>query len=68
MAKRISTAAFTLPTEGRFPSRARATAWLNSEPQSSEVLRGKVVLVDFWTYTCINWRHFSDPIATPSPG
>jgi thioredoxin family protein/AhpC/TSA family protein len=32
-----------------------ATGWLNSEPLSAEGLRGKVVLVDFWTYTCINW-------------
>ena len=56
MAQPISTAAFTLPTEDRFPSLARATAWLNSEPVSPEALRGKVVLVDFWTYTCINWR------------
>jgi thiol-disulfide isomerase/thioredoxin len=32
-----------------------ATAWLNSEPLSPEQLRGKVVLVDFWTLTCINW-------------
>jgi Thioredoxin like C-terminal domain/AhpC/TSA family len=32
-----------------------ATAWLNSEPLTPEGLRGKVVLVDFWTYTCINW-------------
>src|SRR5215212_4907490 len=33
----------------------RATAWLNSAPLGSTDLRGKVVLVDFWTYTCINW-------------
>jgi thiol-disulfide isomerase/thioredoxin len=33
-----------------------ATAWLNSPPLSSAALRGKVVLVDFWTYSCINWR------------
>jgi thiol-disulfide isomerase/thioredoxin len=32
-----------------------ATGWLNSEPLTPEGLRGKVVLVDFWTYTCINW-------------
>lgn len=34
----------------------RADAWLNSPPLTPEALRGKVVLVDFWTYTCINWR------------
>ena len=36
------------------PSRG-ATAWLNSPPLTAAGLRGKVVLVDFWTYTCINW-------------
>jgi thiol-disulfide isomerase/thioredoxin len=33
----------------------RANEWLNSPPLTAEALRGKVVLVDFWTYTCINW-------------
>ena len=33
----------------------RADAWLNSPPLTAAALRGKVVLVDFWTYTCINW-------------
>ena len=32
-----------------------ATGWLNSPPLTPDGLRGKVVLVDFWTYTCINW-------------
>jgi thiol-disulfide isomerase/thioredoxin len=32
-----------------------ATGWLNSEPLTAAELSGKVVLVDFWTYTCINW-------------
>ena len=32
-----------------------ATGWLNSAPLGATELRGKVVLVDFWTYTCINW-------------
>ncbi len=36
-------------------SLTRADAWLNSPPLSAQDLRGKVVLVDFWTYTCINW-------------
>jgi thiol-disulfide isomerase/thioredoxin len=44
-----------LPAEGRLPGFAGATGWLNSEPLTGEGLRGKVVLVDFWTYTCINW-------------
>jgi thiol-disulfide isomerase/thioredoxin len=33
----------------------RADEWLNSAPLTAESLRGKVVLIDFWTYTCINW-------------
>src|SRR5277367_1840132 len=41
--------------EGGFPSLAGATGWLNSQPLTPAGLRGKVVLVDFWTYTCINW-------------
>ena len=45
----------SLPVEGHLPSLDGATGWLNSEPLSTESLRGKVVLVDFWTYTCINW-------------
>src|SRR2546429_3688746 len=44
-----------LPVEGHMPSLSGATGWLNSEPLTTESLRGKVVLVDFWTYTCINW-------------
>ncbi|MDL2400974.1 cytochrome c biogenesis protein DipZ [Rhizobium mayense] len=43
-----------LPVEGRFPSVDGAVAWLNSPPLTAELLRGKVVLVDFWTYSCIN--------------
>ena len=44
-----------LPVEGHLPGFDGATGWLNSEPLTAEDLRGKVVLVDFWTYTCINW-------------
>jgi cytochrome c biogenesis protein CcdA/thiol-disulfide isomerase/thioredoxin len=43
-----------LPVEGDMPSLGGATRWLNSAPLSSESLRGKVVVVDFWTYSCIN--------------
>ena len=45
-----------LPIEGDLPSLRGATAWLNSEPLTGSNLHGKVVLVDFWTYSCINWR------------
>ena len=41
--------------ESRLPDFDGATGWLNSAPLATEDLRGKVVLVDFWTYTCINW-------------
>jgi cytochrome c biogenesis protein CcdA/thiol-disulfide isomerase/thioredoxin len=43
-----------LPVEGDAPSFAGATLWLNSPPLTPEGLRGKVVMVDFWTYSCIN--------------
>jgi len=48
-------AARHLPIEGELPSFAGATGWLNSRPLTPGDLRGKVVLVQFWTYTCINW-------------
>ena len=44
-----------LRSETHLPGFDGATGWLNSEPLTPEGLRGKVVLVDFWTYTCINW-------------
>ncbi|NVM78114.1 thiol-disulfide isomerase/thioredoxin [Duganella sp. SG902] len=43
-----------LPVEGRFAGFNGATTWLNSAPLTPQQLRGKVVLVDFWTYSCIN--------------
>jgi thiol-disulfide isomerase/thioredoxin len=42
-------------TETHLPGFGGATGWLNSDPLTPDALRGKVVLVDFWTYTCINW-------------
>jgi thiol-disulfide isomerase/thioredoxin len=48
-------AAVQLPVEGSMPSLAGATEWLNSPPLTAAGLRGSVVLVEFWTYTCINW-------------
>jgi len=44
-----------LPIEGELPSFAGATAWINSPPLTPAGLRGKVVLIEIWTYTCINW-------------
>lgn len=45
----------SLPVEGMLPSLGGATGWLNSPPLTPDGLRGKVVLVEFGTYTCINW-------------
>jgi thiol-disulfide isomerase/thioredoxin len=44
-----------LPVEGHLPAFDGATTWLNSDGLTPDGLRGRVVLVDFWTYTCINW-------------
>jgi len=41
---------------GSMPSFSGASGWLNSAPLEVANLRGKVVLVNFWTYSCINWR------------
>jgi thiol-disulfide isomerase/thioredoxin len=46
----------TLRPHARMPALDGATGWLNTEPLTTDGLRGRVVLVDFWTYTCINWR------------
>ena len=43
-----------LPIEGELPNLDGAVQWLNSPPLTAESLRGKVVLIDFWTYSCIN--------------
>src|SRR3954470_14470454 len=50
-----SCATLRLPVEGDLPSLSGATQWLNSEPLTPAGLRGKVVAIDFCTYTCINW-------------
>ena len=44
-----------LPVEGQLPSFDGATGWLNSPPLTATDLHGKLVLVNFWTYTCVNW-------------
>jgi thiol-disulfide isomerase/thioredoxin len=51
----LHTASLRLPVEGELPSLGGATGWLNSPPLTPAGLRGNVVLVGFWTYTCINW-------------
>lgn len=55
MVQPISPAAGPVPGDGELGSLARATEWLNSPLLTAAGLRGKVVLVEFWTYTCINW-------------
>jgi thioredoxin family protein len=45
----------TLETSDELSSLANATTWLNSAPLTAGGLRGKIVLIDIWTYTCINW-------------
>ena len=55
IAHRLAGDAPKLPDEGRLAPFVGATSWLNSEPLTPEGLRGRVVLIDFLTYTCINW-------------
>src|SRR5262249_24599033 len=52
-------AAAPLPVEREMPPLAGASAWVNSPPLTKASLRGKVVLVDFWTYSCINCLRYS---------
>lgn len=54
MAMKPKGAAEQLPVEGQMPPLDGAVQWLNSGPLTAEQLKGKVVLVDFWTYSCIN--------------
>jgi thiol-disulfide isomerase/thioredoxin len=55
MVQQTTSKAAQLPIEGEFPSLGGATGWLNSPPLTAQALRGKVVLVQVWTYSCINW-------------
>jgi thiol-disulfide isomerase/thioredoxin len=55
IAHRLAGEAVPLPVEGELAPFDGATSWLNSEPLAPQGLRGRVVLVDFWTYTCVNW-------------
>ncbi|VVD81197.1 cytochrome c biogenesis protein DipZ [Pandoraea anhela] len=54
MVRTAASAPAPLPVEGQLPSIDGAVQWLNSPPLTAQALRGKVVLVDFWTYSCIN--------------
>ena len=45
----------THPVHGALAALDRAPVWLNSEPLTADGLRGRVVLVDVWTYSCVNW-------------
>ncbi len=47
--------AVTHPIHSALPALDHAPSWLNSPPLTAEGLRGRVVLVDFWTYSCVNW-------------
>jgi hypothetical protein len=51
----MTAAAAQLRAEGELPSFGGATEWLNSRPLTAVDLRGKVTIVNFWTFTCINW-------------
>jgi thiol-disulfide isomerase/thioredoxin len=51
----MTPAAVPVPMETELTSLGSATGWLNSPSLTAASLRGKVVLIDFWTYTCINW-------------
>jgi thiol-disulfide isomerase/thioredoxin len=53
--KQTIAATASLPIERELPSLGGATGWLHSQPLAASDLRGKVVLIDFWTYSCINW-------------
>jgi len=54
MAAKPRMAADSVKSEGVLPPLDGAVAWLNSPPLTADGLRGKVVLVDFWTYSCVN--------------
>jgi len=54
--KPVTSDSMGVPMDSPMPPLAGNTGWLNSSPLMAKDLQGKVVLIDFWTYTCINWR------------
>src|SRR5690349_24184825 len=54
--RQITHPAAQLSIEGMLPSLGSANGWLNSAPLTAAGLRGKVALIDFGTYSCINWQ------------
>lgn len=52
--KDVADSALKLPVEGSLPDLSGAVTWLNSAPLTAAELKGKVVVIDFWTYSCIN--------------
>ncbi|QXI31321.1 cytochrome c biogenesis protein DipZ [Pseudomonas vanderleydeniana] len=54
MAAKTAATERSLPVEGTLPDLSGAVQWLNSSPLNAAELKGKVVLIDFWTYSCIN--------------
>ncbi len=61
----MTSAAVQVSIEGELPSLGSATEWLNSQPLTAAGLRGKVVLIDLWTFTCINWLRSAVKVARP---
>jgi thiol-disulfide isomerase/thioredoxin len=55
MSEKNTPAMTQLSAQGQLPSLGGAVEWLNSKPLAASELLGQVVLVDFWTYTCVNW-------------
>jgi thiol-disulfide isomerase/thioredoxin len=53
--KPMMTSTIPLPIEGKLPTLGKGAEWLNSKPLSPSDLAGKVVLIDIWNYSCINW-------------
>jgi len=57
--KPMMTSSIPLPIEGDLPSLEGSVEWINSPALTPASLRGKVVLIDIWNYSCINWRQSS---------